>query len=322
MARCRRYSGDAFRSVGRLGALGRERGRIGGRRPALHRFLDRGGPQRGGAHVDEGDAGGPVADRGDADDRPVLGAAVELLERPAGAGHLGHADLDEHLVGRERGLEEAFEEVGGRDLASSVRSLGHDRATEREHDRRKVGCRIAVREGSAQRAAVAHLRVADLVRRRARAAAPARAGARMSRARDGAPARRSRSRRRRSSMYERSGTRRDVDEHRGRRQPQLHQRQERVTTCEQLGVVAVLDEQRDRFFGRRRAHVVECRGDHGCASTSVPRSAAHARTAFTMLWYPVQRQRLPSSPSRTRRSSSSGSSSRSDTIAITMPGVQ
>ena len=38
------------------------------------------------------------------------------------------------------------------------------RATEREHDRGKVGRGIAVRERAAQRAAVAHLRVADLVR--------------------------------------------------------------------------------------------------------------------------------------------------------------
>jgi hypothetical protein len=52
------------------------------------------------SHVDQADAGlVAVAPRGDADDRPVLGATVELLEAPPGAVHLRHADLGEHLVG-------------------------------------------------------------------------------------------------------------------------------------------------------------------------------------------------------------------------------
>ncbi len=51
------------------------------------------------------------ADGGDTDDGPVLGPAVELLERPAGPAHLRHPDLGQHLVGAERGLEEADEEV-------------------------------------------------------------------------------------------------------------------------------------------------------------------------------------------------------------------
>ena len=45
-------------------------------------------------------------------------------------------------------------------------------------------------------------------------------------------------------------------------------------------------------------------------------------TAFTMLWYPVQRQRLPSSPSRTSVSVGDGFSASSEVAAITMPGVQ
>ena len=52
------------------------------------------------------------ARRDRADDRPVLGAPVELLVREARRAGLGHADLGEQLVGRERGLEEAEEEVG------------------------------------------------------------------------------------------------------------------------------------------------------------------------------------------------------------------
>ena len=77
------------------------------------------------AHVDEPDAGVAVAPpRGDADDRPVLGPPVELLEPPPGALHLRHADLGEQLVGRQRGGEEALEEVGGGDLARAVGALG------------------------------------------------------------------------------------------------------------------------------------------------------------------------------------------------------
>ena len=41
-----------------------------------------------------------------------------------------------------------------------------------------------------------------------------------------------------------------------------------------------------------------------------------------MLWYPVQRQRLPSSPSRISRSVGFGFSVSRPTAAITMPGVQ
>ena len=49
---------------------------------------------------------GTVAPGGDADDRPVLGAAVELLEAPAGTAHLRHPDLGQDLVGSQRRFEE------------------------------------------------------------------------------------------------------------------------------------------------------------------------------------------------------------------------
>ena len=61
--------------------------------------------------------------------------------------------------------------------------------------------------------------------------------------------------------------------------------------------------------------VLEGGGDH------VPALAA-AWTARTMLWYPVQRQRLPSSPSRISSSVGFGFSFRSETVAMTNPGVQ
>ena len=94
-------------------------------------------------------------------DRPVLGPAVEFLVRPPRPVHLREPDLDDQLVGRERGFEKASEEVGCRDRPFASGTAHDDVGIERERDRRQVGGRIAVRERTAQRAAVAHLRVAD-----------------------------------------------------------------------------------------------------------------------------------------------------------------
>ena len=68
-----------------------------------------------------------------------------------------------------------------------------------------------------------------------------------------------------SRTYERSRESTDVDQHRRRRQPQLHQRQQRVAAGEELGVVAVLGEQRDRVVERVGAGVGERGGDHRLA---------------------------------------------------------
>ena len=53
-----------------------------------------------------------------------------------------------------------------------------------------------------------------------------------------------------------------------------------------------------------------------------PIVVAASWTATTMLWYPVQRQRFPSRPSRIAASLVASPCSISDTAAITMPGVQ
>src|SRR5262249_60139912 len=71
--------------------------------------------------------------------------------------------------------------------------------------------------------------------------------------------------------------------------------------------------------------VVERRGDHALtpASADVPDSfSAASSTAPTMLWYPVQRQKLPSSPARTSCSVGCGFSASRLVATITMPGVQ
>ena len=72
----------------------------------------------------------------------------------------------------------------------------------------------------------------------------------------------------------------DVDEHGRRRQPQLHQRDERHAAGEELRVLAVLADERDRLGGRTRADVLERGGDHLSALTM----SAAASTDFTMLW--------------------------------------
>ena len=116
---------------------------------------------------------------------------------------------------------------------------------EGEHDRGQVGRRVAVGDGAADRAPVPHLRVADLaggVGQDRHLGAEQVARLEVAVAGEGAdgdvvagvadvgqvvqPA--------------------DVDEHRRRGQPQLHQRQQRVAAGEQLGLVAVLGERRRR----------------------------------------------------------------------------
>ena len=105
----------------------------------------------------------------------------------------------------------------------------------------------------------------------------------------------------------------DVDEHRRAREAQPEHGDQRLAAREQLRVVA--REQLDRVVDRPGALVLEGGGDHAPAR-------AAACTASTMLWYPVQRQRLPSSAWRISSSEGFGFSARSETDAITKPGVQ
>ena len=60
----------------------------------------------------------------------------------------------------------------------------------------------------------------------------------------------------------------DVDEHGRLREPDLHHRQQRVAARQQLGVLAVLGQQRDRVRGGVGDLVVERRGDHAVTSAA------------------------------------------------------
>ena len=106
----------------------------------------------------------------------------------------------------------------------------------------------------------------------------------------------------------------DVDEHRRSRDAELHRGDQRMPSGQQLRVLVGPDEL-DRIVDRLRASVLERRRDHAPAR-------AAASTARTMLWYPVQRQRLPSSACRISLSDGFGCSASRDTVAITKPGVQ
>ena len=145
--------------------------------------------------------------------------------------------------------------------------------------RGQVGRRVAVRERAAEGAAVTDLRIADLA-----------AAARQDRhvlahqrvVLDVVVAGEAADRDRVAGVAHvgEVGEPTDVDEHRRRRQPQLHQRQQRVAAGEELGVVAVLGEQRDRVVDGVGAGVVERGGDHRPPAIS----AEPASTAATMLW--------------------------------------
>ena len=101
VTRCRRYSDVALMSLGGSVPSSAAAAASAGGRSTAQRLFDRRRPQRRGSHVDERDSGVPVEDGRHADDRPVLGPAVELLEGPPGTGHLRDPDFDQHLVWRE-----------------------------------------------------------------------------------------------------------------------------------------------------------------------------------------------------------------------------
>src|SRR5687768_2654403 len=82
-----------------------------------------------------------------------------------------------------------------------------------------------------------------------------------------------------------------VHQHTGCGKAQLHERQQRHPTSKDLRLVTVLSERSNHLVDRAGAHVLE-----RCRNHSEPPAAITART---MLRYPVHRQRLPSSPSRT-----------------------
>lgn len=86
-----------------FGAVVRKGSGIGSRGSGLHRIHHCRCEQWSGAHVDERNAGGTVGSNGrNANDRLVLGATVELLERPTLRIEFGDANFGQQLIGSER----------------------------------------------------------------------------------------------------------------------------------------------------------------------------------------------------------------------------
>ena len=238
-----------------------------------------------------------------------------------GAVGLGHPDLGDHLVGCERGLEEALEEVVGGDHALTATG---PRTTMRAA-RGRAPPRAGRRRGRRARASRRACRGDGPADRRPRPRPRAAAGTC------------SREQRRSCSTswwrvsppiaivvagvvhVGEVAEPTDVDEHRRGRQPQLHERQQRVTAGEELGVVAVLGEQRDRFVDgvgagvvergrdhRRRRHLRRAR-EHRLDDVVVAGAAAEVALEALAHLGLGERRRPPRA---------------SDTAAITMPGVQ
>ena len=136
---------------------------------ALEDLLRVGRRERGLGHRGEADAGvldaavrrQPDDDRG-SDRGEVADLALELRVGAARALRpSADADLREDLRGFDRGLERVEEEVTRLDQALPGLAAAHDRGVDRQEHRRPVARRVRVRDRAADRAPVAHLRVAD-----------------------------------------------------------------------------------------------------------------------------------------------------------------
>src|SRR6266511_3691349 len=145
------------------GSLGRGRGIGSPSESLLHTARAKGPPP----HVRQRHGGtGPVTGEGGHPDHgPVLGPTVELQVAPASPRGLRDPDLRQHLVRCQVGLEEAPEEVGGRDGSRlPLRASDDQLGVEGQEDGWHVGGGIRVRARAPDRAEVTDLRVADEAR--------------------------------------------------------------------------------------------------------------------------------------------------------------
>ena len=185
--------------------------------------------------------------RGDAGQREVAGTARDLREAPA-RGAAGTRDLDEQLVLRERGDQEAAEELAGRHPALA-RAARAGRAWRRARERGgQLRGRIGVGEAAAESAAIADGGVADVARRLGQERRPL-AHQRRARDRRGGPATPGRAAPSGADRSARARRRRS-----GRRAPpdgeaHVEQRHEALATREQLRVAPARREKGDRLRG-------------------------------------------------------------------------
>jgi hypothetical protein len=171
------------------------------------------------------------------------------------------ADLDQHLLGTDRGLQVVLEELRRRHRPAPAGACHHHLGVERHRHRRQVAGRVGVRDRAAERAAVADRRVGHGLRRLGE-----QTGVRLDqvgghdlvvrrhRADDQGVAVLT------DAAHLLDPT--DVDEDGRVGEPQPQQGDQRLTAREDLAVLAGLGQRRDGLVDRRGPHVVELGGDH------------------------------------------------------------
>ena len=159
------------------------------------------------------------------------------------------------------GGEELHEEVGGGDGAGPVGTRHLHRALGGQHRRRVVGGGIGVGQAAADGAGVAHLHVADDgggLGQQGRAAGDGAGGLHVAVGGAGADDDVAPLGADLAQLLDPA----DVDQMLGRRQAQLHGRQQAVAPGEQAGVVAVLLQQAHRLVEGGGTMVLEARRNH------------------------------------------------------------
>ena len=252
--------------------------------------MDRRQPDRAERDARVGDLAAVDPDgRGCGGDRPVAGAALDLLVRAAGARAQRNPNLGEQLAVADRGHVGPDVKVLHRDHPLAAGAADHDLRLHRRADRREVLGRIRLAERAADRAAVAHDRIGDHVLGVAK---------------------------QRQALGEQLGLQQidvagqradsdlvallpdvgelrqvvDVDQVRRVREPELHHRQQAVAARDDARLGAELLQRRDRALDAGRALVLEWRRGLQQSSSrprpcgrgvacAVPRCRPAARTA-------------------------------------------
>jgi hypothetical protein len=189
---------------------------------------------------------------------------------PRARRHGRQLDLDQDLVGRERGAQQPGEEVLGLDPARAAPAARVHARAQRQHHRGQLGRGVGVGHAAAHGAAVADLHVRDagqgLVEQR-RALGHQRALLGRALARGGADAHAAG----RARLDERQpGHAVDVDQRGRLGQAEVHGRHQALAAGQDLALVAVLGQEVERLGQAARTVVRERDGFHGraplCAS--------------------------------------------------------
>ena len=204
---------------------------------------------------------------------------AEFFEGPAPSGGPTRKPYaGDDLVGSERCLERADEEIGGGDRAGARHADDIDRGVRRRGDARQLGGGIGMRETAADRAAIANLIMADMLDRggeKRQGRGEPRVGF------DVAPADP------RAEMHMigldgdaiETGNAREVDEHARRRQAKSHQRHETLAAGQRPRRTRGGGENLRRLGERCRRLVVERRQLHVHPCRRMPRAPTLAAPA-------------------------------------------